>query len=295
MKKLVLCASFLLSLGLLTGCEWESSSDSGTWDSSFDWVNFTGLYRDPSGQYLVRQYGLAGTPAGQNLLGTGNGLNASFGGVLSSKPVVKGSLTVTDGTETFTDAAGTGVLVGSAGGTGSINYETGAITVDFFLAPADGQSVMASYQFFAAGTAENPVSGATGGDIYTFNVIQHGNQLTFVDNNGARYEGSLVLVGTPGGRDPATIIDTDEEDKAATEEDGAGAAVTELSSEVIAQFDVRGTSVSGNPVSIVGTLQLDPARGKRIMRATWIEAGGQTGDIIGEAASLGAAAAGVTT
>jgi len=294
MKKFALFASIILGLGLLTGCEWSSSSGSSTWDSSFDWVNFTGLYRDPSGQYLVRQYGLAGTPSGQDMLGTGDGLTASYGGVLSSKPAVKGSLTVTDGTETFTDASGTGVLVGSAGGTGSINYETGAITVDFFLAPAAGQSVVVTYQFFAAGTSENPQSGATGGDIYTFNVVQHGNNLTFTDNNGATYSGQMVLLGTPGGRDPSTIIEQ-EDDSTDVDGDGdGGATATTLSSEVIAQFDVRGTSASGNPVSIVGTLQLDPASGRRIMRATWIEAGGQTGDIIGEAESVGAAAADVT-
>lgn len=52
---------------------------------------------------------------------------------------------ITDGTETLTDD-GNGVLVGSAGGTGTINYATGAYSATFAVAPIVGvNNVKANY------------------------------------------------------------------------------------------------------------------------------------------------------
>lgn len=51
---------------------------------------------------------------------------------------------ITDGSETFTDDYN-GVLTGSAGGTGTINYATGAYSVTFAVAP--GAPVTADYQW----------------------------------------------------------------------------------------------------------------------------------------------------
>ncbi len=51
--------------------------------------------------------------------------------------VLPESVVVTDGTETFSDA-GAGVLTGNAGGTGTVNYGTGAVAVTFNAAPATG-------------------------------------------------------------------------------------------------------------------------------------------------------------
>ncbi len=53
-------------------------------------------------------------------------------------------VTFTDGTETFVDDLN-GVLVGSAGGTGTINYTTGAYSVTFAVAP--GSPVTATYRW----------------------------------------------------------------------------------------------------------------------------------------------------
>lgn len=67
--------------------------------------------------------------------GTGNTVLVTFTGTFAGAPLVPGSVSVSDGVETFTDN-GVGVLVGSASGTGTINYETGAYSVTFNAAPA---------------------------------------------------------------------------------------------------------------------------------------------------------------
>jgi len=58
---------------------------------------------------------------------------------------------VTDNTETFTDD-GAGVLTGSAGGTGTINYTTGALAVTFFAAPSTSQAINARWIQYSIGT-----------------------------------------------------------------------------------------------------------------------------------------------
>jgi len=79
-------------------------------------------------------------------IGTGDGLATSFSATLANTPVKPGSVTVTDGTETFTDN-GDGTLTGSAGGSGTINYVTGAISVTFAAAPASGASITVDYNW----------------------------------------------------------------------------------------------------------------------------------------------------
>jgi hypothetical protein len=257
----------------LVGCEWESSdSDWGSWSDAYSWVNFSGTYRDPAGQYLVREFGVGGTVSGRFVLATaGTNLVATFSGVVPDTPIVGGSVSVTDGNETFTDPGGGGTLTGNRGGTGSLNYDTGAITVDFFQAPAPGQSIVVTYEYFAAGTPENPVPGSTV-EIYTLTVDQVGDSLTFIDNTGGRYTGRITGLRTAGG-------------------DSTGST----SGQVIAQFEVTG-SPRGQEIRIVGAFYgvysaplsgLNTGTlGDRRMEATWIEAGGRTGDIVGVAASV---------
>jgi len=75
------------------------------------------------------------------ILGTGNGVLQTFSGTIDEVPVRVGSVSVTDGVETFTDNSD-GTLTGSAGGTGTVNYWTGAISVTFFGIPALGAEVI---------------------------------------------------------------------------------------------------------------------------------------------------------
>ena len=65
-------------------------------------------------------------------------------GNLASIPVIPESVVITDGVETFNDHIA-GTLTGSLGGTGTIDYDTGAYTLNFATAPALDVTVRASY------------------------------------------------------------------------------------------------------------------------------------------------------
>jgi hypothetical protein len=70
----------------------------------------------------------------------------SFSGSLTNTPVVPGSVTITVGTITFTDPEEDGILVGDPpANTGTIDYETGAITLTFNPALAMDTAVNAIY------------------------------------------------------------------------------------------------------------------------------------------------------
>jgi len=96
-------------------------------------------------------------------IGTGDGYTTTFTATLSNKPIKPGTVKVTDGVETFTDN-GDGTLTGSSGGSGTINYVTGEISVTFASAPASGSTITADYQWldvFDANYAEIGVGDST--------------------------------------------------------------------------------------------------------------------------------------
>ena len=76
-------------------------------------------------------------------LGTGNGTVRTFSGTLAHPYVAALTLTISDGVEAFTET-GTGILTGAAGGTGTINYSTGAYSVTFAVAPLNAVAVRAT-------------------------------------------------------------------------------------------------------------------------------------------------------
>lgn len=76
------------------------------------------------------------------VLGAGDGAATAFAGTLSAAPLAPGSVSVTDGVETFTDD-GSGRLTGDAGGSGTVNYRTGDIAVTFNAAVGNGTDVTA--------------------------------------------------------------------------------------------------------------------------------------------------------
>lgn len=84
----------------------------------------------------------------RDFLVTGNG-GATYSGTLATKPILAGSFTATNGVETFTDNAN-GVLTGSAGGTGTINYITGAWALTFNATFIAGVNVYATYSPYLA-------------------------------------------------------------------------------------------------------------------------------------------------
>jgi hypothetical protein len=85
-------------------------------------------------QNLFRPFATDVTSESAELTGT---TNTRTGSLNNTTNIVRGSITFTSSGETFTDSiTGTsGVLTGSAGGSGTINYTNGAYTLKFFNTP----------------------------------------------------------------------------------------------------------------------------------------------------------------
>lgn len=82
-----------------------------------------------------------------SIIGTGDGTTKTFSGIFSSgigAPFTIYAIIITDGNEIFTDDRN-GNLVGTLGGTGTINYATGAYSVTFHTAPANGTIITGSF------------------------------------------------------------------------------------------------------------------------------------------------------
>lgn len=125
---------------------WQRQDASGRKDD-------TGLY----GSYIDKDEISDYTQIAGATLASGDGVTLAFSGTLAFKGVdalrTCFGLTITDGVETFTDDYN-GVLTGSAGGTGTINYTTGAWAVTFAVAPANApNNVTGTYYWEKSTTA----------------------------------------------------------------------------------------------------------------------------------------------
>jgi hypothetical protein len=162
-------AAVLVCTAIVIGCEWEGSGDSDSWNSSYDWVNYSGVYRGPNNGILVADFSseaglvtseteatvagpaaagltLAGIVSGPEQIGVGNGSQTTFSGTLDHAPVVPGSLTIDAGGFSLTDD-GTGKLVGF-NCTGSITHGTGSWSIDLQGTPlGSGVKIIANYEY----------------------------------------------------------------------------------------------------------------------------------------------------
>lgn len=89
-------------------------------------------------------------------LGTGDGSTTGFTTTLDYTPILPETVVVTDNTETFEDentswTTATVALTASAGGSGTVNYSTGVVSVTFNTAPSNGQDIYLSFVQFAPG------------------------------------------------------------------------------------------------------------------------------------------------
>ena len=97
---------------VLAGCDdWETTDSADSWDNSFAGLNVTGLYASDANGVVVRQAQTVYGPDSQTILGeiaaTGDGGRTVFSGVLSRRPVISGSISLTgDGFAVIDDGAG---------------------------------------------------------------------------------------------------------------------------------------------------------------------------------------------
>lgn len=90
---------------------------------------------------------------------TGDGSTTTFTTTVTGFPIRPDTLVITDNTEVFEDTTTTYttsniVITGSLGGSATINYSTGSISVNFNTAPSNGQEIYLSYELFKAGRPE---------------------------------------------------------------------------------------------------------------------------------------------
>jgi len=136
-------------------------------------------------------------------IATGNG-GTSYSGTLAAIPVEIGTFIAVGGIgatspETFTDN-GDGTLTGSQGGTGTIDYTTGAWTLTFNSAVTTGLLIQATYRVVGLGVLAGDGSGmlnyATGAFSATFNAAPS-SSLTVYDKyiayQGNRPQGVLFF------------------------------------------------------------------------------------------------------
>lgn len=81
---------------------------------------------------------------------TGDGSTVTFTTTIQTPPILPGSVIITDNIYTATDD-GAGILSGTGISAGSVNYTTGAISITFVTAPADGLDIILSFIGYQAG------------------------------------------------------------------------------------------------------------------------------------------------
>ncbi len=284
----------LACVAILMGCEYQGTGDSGSWNSSASWVNFSGVYRAGGGGVLVSDFtidtgggssenGTNSIDVSNEVIGQGNGVATVFSGTLAHGSILPGSLEINGGAFTLVDQ-GNGSLVGNLGSFGSVTYGTGAWSFNLNGIPlANGDNIIASYSYTVSsggggGGSGGGGQGSSGAPIVTFTVFQAGNKIEITDNNGAKYNGQLGNVATTSG------INSDSDTT----------LVPSIGDSVIAEYTADGTSSAGKHVMLAGTFQGVVGRGSetamflndRRMLGTWIESGGVTGDINGQASPV---------
>lgn len=125
---------------------------------------------DPSGnQQIVKDQGNIVIQT----ISIGTGV-VNYTGTLGGFPIQPDLISITDGVETFTDN-GSGLLIGSLGGTGTIVYSTGVFSVTFNTAVVVGVAIIATYTTnLTVGTLSGDGTGTinylTGAYTVTFNA-----------------------------------------------------------------------------------------------------------------------------
>ena len=151
-----------------------------------------GIY--PTGLLLTRNAILQLVPlmvVAAEVVETGNGSTKAFTGSLANTPVEPGTVVIGDGVEAFADD-GYGRLTGAAGGSGTINYTTGAYSITFNANVVNAVEVTADYITAVNGVLDEEVDTTKSGiGIY----VAHGT----VDS-------TVLKVGKTSPAEPSTTL-----------------------------------------------------------------------------------------
>ena len=90
---------------------------------------------------------------------TGDAATTLFTTTVTGFPIYPGTLTISDDVELFEDTNETWTtsdvtITGDQGGTATINYDTGTVSVTFATAPTNGQNIYLNYVIFQPGRPE---------------------------------------------------------------------------------------------------------------------------------------------
>jgi hypothetical protein len=145
----------------------------------------TGLYLSYIDKALLSSY----TQVTGEAYGTGDAATVTFAHSLTAITAPKTAMyiSVTDTVETFIDDRN-GNMIGSLGGTGTVNYATGAVSVTFNTAPAGAQAITCSYYHETSTSAGIlDYSGSGNGQGKSFRQDDGGNIMAIFNLNTIEY------------------------------------------------------------------------------------------------------------
>ena len=304
----------VLAVGIV-GCEWETGDDATSWSSSYNWVNFSGIYRSETGGLLVKDYTSASSSTETTTSGTStnvtttastNGNQTStttttetikvsnenqgtfsasqttFSGNLAHSNIVAGTLTLTlyNGS---TDAAiksvsddGTGKL-GSGNNAGTVTSSgSWSLTLNTEFPTVSGY-IRASYTYSRSSTSTETSTTGTS----TTSGEESGATGKGIYSMTVIHNGQYVDITDNNGASYEGYISQIRSSSGEENEDGTLPADGDT---IIASWECSGTSAAGVRVTIIGTLQGTVAGGvftSRTISGTWIEATGRSGDFTG--------------
>lgn len=277
----------------LAGCGWDTGGDAENWNSSYDWVNFSGVYRGSVTTTLDPDYEPAdpgSTNAHVDVYANIDGMLAHESraeGKTSHAPVVPGSATISVNGASLADPDRDGVLTGS--GSGTFNYNTGNWAIEIQPAYIDfttNHDITVAYAYSVKGSdATGTEFGTTQVDDYSFVVHQDAQHLTVTDNTGINYYGEISKIVSASGAQNTDIgqVGTAEEANDTGKYTYYESPLPENGDAIMANFEV-----SNAGAKIVGTFQGAVAAGvftDRRMDGTKITAA-SSDDIKATAASV---------
>ncbi|HPC18958.1 MAG: hypothetical protein KBC66_02200 [Kiritimatiellae bacterium] len=199
MKRLAWMGVLAAALALgAAGCDWDTGSDAEHWSGSYDWVNFSGVYRGSVTTTLDPDYQPAATNSKVDTF-TMFRFQTQQNGKTTRAPIAKGSVTITVAGAGLTDPDHDGQLTGPLG-TGSFNYDNGTWAIDILPAYRNDDENQSIYVAYGYVTEESGTEfGAAQTEAYSFTVHQNGEKLSITENTGASYSGRITQMRSASG------------------------------------------------------------------------------------------------